>query len=1151
MLFLALLSAALSAPQTSVRICIYDSSSASCPDDSTARFSIRNWDDYRAHEQAGFDATGSVAVTFYLLADLSAATPIELHLPALGVNSATFRPVGAERRIVVLDYASTTQARYFRFYNCFITVFTDGALYFYDLLLENSVFLEDTARLWAYNTLTVDLYSASALPSLSSAAVTLNFEKAFWPAFTEVIHLSRIVTVYNITIGGIDHALSMRIFGDMLLFQRPGFGAVVYLDIQEAINRPVIHLDRTGGQLTVYCDYYVPKFYDPPVLEFRLETSEPLIFGDSDWPFWYPNLILVSTSGRAGQNFWVRTPLLPVTVQTYWNISWFSEPVGDPRLDGEYLSELTIGLDVAEASILGQVQAQASDLHFDTRITDRPVTLTIEDFLEFGMELAEDPSHLLDKGVFPHIQKANMHVRFLYHEKHELLNASSKFGGLGTWEWITFPYTQGATGVGNLRLESGGFYDLTYGHAWGGSYGSALCELNPITDGHSSVTFSDPAHPSIVICPHYYYTEFNRPSNAWLEQNWPVSKDPTQPVGWPALLYFADADIPENAGFDIIEPEFGAPGFEQSTFFFDFIWDAEYRALRMIRKEKSISEYNYRFCFNPADRLYACPDDFAVIKTIYEIPSYVKSNAKTLRFALASDFSYDFTYFTNHEIDVRIFSVNQTDLKVRFNLTVPPTFFSGPKFGRIHLANLTLCFSSIANPAIEINETAHLDLHNITFDQTVIRSLQLNGCLDTPYISTDPVSYQHFQQHCIPEVLFLDEGNYHRIEFGQDSLTLVSPTGNVVISSVGGRPAQIELFYHSSDLVLDVHVDATRIPRTLIFQPYTPSFPNFTFSALWTPALASNLTIDNLIGRYYIKTSFVPFRPGGAVQVPPTGQVGIRIIDGHDPPGTVRIYYPFPNYAWLNMDIWSVTLRYEDIKLFMPMSPVGTIERAVFAGRIKFDQTAGINIAKLAFDTDNRPTIDIDFRLQGGLPRLYFGTVFSPMDAPLAINLIHRGASERAFIARHPDWFREFSHEIICGNASLPCEHWPIDFVRNETEDHTFDHDRGSSVLRTVCRPQRQGFVGKCLALEIEEYYFPLPTISPWQSPPPWPTPSHVHSAHTSAAAQEGYTANSGVGKGVGIGLAVGVVLIAVAAFLAYKFFGPSIADPYQVADLP
>jgi hypothetical protein len=167
--------------------------------------------------------------------------------------------------------------------------------------------------------------------------------------------------------------------------------------------------------------------------------------------------------------------------------------------------------------------------------------------------------------------------------------------------------------------------------------------------------------------------------------------------------------------------------------------------------------------------------------------------------------------------------------------------------------------------------------------------------------------------------------------------------------------------------------------------------------------------------------------------------------------------------------------------------------------------------------------------------------------------LLHRGASERNFIAGHPDWFRQFSHEIICGNASLPCEHWPVSFVRNQTEDHTTDHEGATSILRTVCRPQRQGLVGMCLAIEIEEYYFPLPTMSPWQSPPPWPTQSRSALPHPTVnpAGGKGFTANSGVGKGVGIGLAVGVVIIGAAGFLAYKFFGPSSRADYQVADLP
>jgi hypothetical protein len=246
-------------------------------------------------------------------------------------------------------------------------------------------------------------------------------------------------------------------------------------------------------------------------------------------------------------------------------------------------------------------------------------------------------------------------------------------------------------------------------------------------------------------------------------------------------------------------------------------------------------------------------------------------------------------------------------------------------------------------------------------------------------------------------------------------------------------------------------------------------------------------------------------------------------------------------------------LRFQDIELFTPMSPAGNIERAVFAGGIHFDQTAGINVAHLSFDSANLPSITVEFRLQGGLPRLYFGTDEAPTSVPRAFTLYHRGPSERAFIARHPDWFRQFSHEIICAGSVFPCEKWPVTFLSNSTEDPSGDHHGGTSVLRTTCRPQRQGLQEMCLVLEIDEYYFPLPSPSPWQSPPPWPTQSHPPSPHASAADNQGeFTENSGVGKGVGIGLAVGVVLIGVAGFVAYKIFGTSSSRrDYQVADLP
>jgi hypothetical protein len=154
------------------------------------------------------------------------------------------------------------------------------------------------------------------------------------------------------------------------------------------------------------------------------------------------------------------------------------------------------------------------------------------------------------------------------------------------------------------------------------------------------------------------------------------------------------------------------------------------------------------------------------------------------------------------------------------------------------------------------------------------------------------------------------------------------------------------------------------------------------------------------------------------------------------------------------------------------------------------------------------------------------------MDPPVAVNLVHRGESEKAFIKSHVDFFRVFSHEIICGNGSLPCEHWNIVFKRNEKEDTTKDHDHGTSVLRTVCRPQVQGLLGKCLALEIDEYYFPVPTLPPL---PPRP--------HPTDAAKTGYTANSGIGKGVGIGIGVGAVLAVAAIGGIFWWFRVRSAD--------
>jgi hypothetical protein len=487
---------------------------------------------------------------------------------------------------------------------------------------------------------------------------------------------------------------------------------------------------------------------------------------------------------------------------------------------------------------------------------------------------------------------------------------------------------------------------------------------------------------------------------------------------------------------------------------------------------------------------------------------------------LIADFTYDFSYFNGTQINIRVFApaVVRADGHVP-KFTVPHTFLAGSKFGEIHLHNLTLAFTHVADPKVELSEIVHLDLHNVTWDSSVVNSLQANGCRDTPYIQSDPISFAHIHEHCVPDHLFLDEGTFHRIEYSQNTMTLYHADiglANLQIKQTDGRPYEIEIYYHANDLQLDVVAGTTAIPRTSIWMPdIEGDLPIYTFGPGWTHDIAANLTIDNLVGRFYLSTPFVPFRPGGIIRIPTVGRSGIRIYwrDDFSFPDA-RVFWPFPNSARLNPDGWGVILRYQDVEINQPMTPLGNIEHAIIAGEIRVDRGAGLNIDELEFDKDRLPTFNIDFRLQGGLPRLYLGTLRSPMDLPVAINFVHRGESEKSFIKSHLDRFRVFSHEIICGNESLPCEHWNIVFKRNEKEDPTKDHDHGTSILRTVCRPQAQGLFEKCLALEIDEYYFPLPTI-----PPFLPVPTD--------ASKSGFTANSGIGKGVGIGLAVGVVLAA------------------------
>jgi hypothetical protein len=201
------------------------------------------------------------------------------------------------------------------------------------------------------------------------------------------------------------------------------------------------------------------------------------------------------------------------------------------------------------------------------------------------------------------------------------------------------------------------------------------------------------------------------------------------------------------------------------------------------------------------------------------------------------------------------------------------------------------------------------------------------------------------------------------------------------------------------------------------------------------------------------------------------------------------------------------------------------------------------------------------------------------MILPAQLRLTHRGASEKSFIQKHPDWFRQFSHEIICSNASWPCSHWPVLFTRNGTEDPTNDHAQGSSVLKAVCRLENEGVKRMCLAIEIDDYYFPTPSASPAASMTPWqtfPPPPTFPASHTPTATPEGYTypasrtpyrtnirtrspgtpstpvpptgdnsgggsvtpkpAKSKIGAGVGIGLVIGLVIAAAAGFALWFF---------------
>jgi hypothetical protein len=165
----------------------------------------------------------------------------------------------------------------------------------------------------------------------------------------------------------------------------------------------------------MYCDYLVLKFDDSLVLESRLAKYDPLIFE----PQTAHCASQASSSSRqkiAGIEF------LSADTAPAGHREDIPGGVDDFRTGRIYLSYLTIGLDIEEATIRGQVITQASTLHFCRRIHDHSIMLTLTDFFEICRELAE--GHHLDKGICLHIQLSNMHGRFGLLEKHEILNTS-------------------------------------------------------------------------------------------------------------------------------------------------------------------------------------------------------------------------------------------------------------------------------------------------------------------------------------------------------------------------------------------------------------------------------------------------------------------------------------------------------------------------------------------------------------------------------------------------------------------------------------------------------------------------------------------------------------------------------------------------------
>jgi hypothetical protein len=87
----------------------------------------------------------------------------------------------------------------------------------------------DTDRVYAIHSLTVDRLSASTIDFLTADRVEVNIGKRYWPLSTAVIKIGKLVSVRQVVVGEIDHAVSLRILGDLFVFEPLGYLASLYL----------------------------------------------------------------------------------------------------------------------------------------------------------------------------------------------------------------------------------------------------------------------------------------------------------------------------------------------------------------------------------------------------------------------------------------------------------------------------------------------------------------------------------------------------------------------------------------------------------------------------------------------------------------------------------------------------------------------------------------------------------------------------------------------------------------------------------------------------------------------------------------------------------------------------------------------------------